>query len=274
MAHLVDGKAANQRPAYYGLVKFAVEKEAEINFNKAKKTKDSTLKPKVMMHFHFNSKKSMLLATPAVQMVAPAPEERSGEGEATPLPCEESDSGESYKASQEDATVSQGDIGIAVRVAQAILQRHLQVNVSGATRSDIDSMMRSVKCMALNFKTPPRDLQRPERADRSLEHRPVQDYRDKGNSLRATPLKLNETKEIEVGGKEEVQAHKAHALPFPRDCPNLSPTDLLARKKHDAMPPQLLKADPFAQIIGTETVADVIIDDVEAFALLEPLVIS
>ena len=36
MAHLVDGKAANQRPAYYDLIKFAVEKEVEINFDEAK----------------------------------------------------------------------------------------------------------------------------------------------------------------------------------------------------------------------------------------------
>ena len=74
---------------------------------------------------------------------------------------------------------------------------------------------------------------------------------------------------MEVGGKEEVWAHKVHALPFPRDCPNLSPTDLPARKKHDAVPPRLLNADPLAQIIGTETVADVIINDVEACALLD-----
>ena len=33
------------------------------------------------------------------------------------------------------------------------------------------------------------------------------------------------------------------------------------------MPPQLLNADPLAQIISTETVADVIIDDAEACAL-------
>ena len=44
--------------------------------------------------------------------------------------------------------------------------------------------------------------------------------------------------------------------------------DLPARKKHDAMPPHLLNADPLTQIFGTETVADVIIDDVEACALL------
>ena len=52
-------------------------------------------------------------------MVAPAPEEGSGEGEATPLPSKDSDSGESYKATQDDATVSQGDVETAVRVAQA-----------------------------------------------------------------------------------------------------------------------------------------------------------
>ena len=45
------------------------------------------------------------------------------------------------------------------------------------------------------------------------------------------------------------------------------------------MPPHLLNADPLAQITGTETVADVIIDDVEPCALLdsvdlEPLLIS
>ena len=72
-----------------------------------------------------------------------------------------------------------------------------------------------------------------------------------------------------MGGKEEVQAKKAHALPFPTDCPNLSPTDIPARKKHDAVPPQLLNADPLAQIIGTETVADVIINDAEACTLLD-----
>ena len=72
-----------------------------------------------------------------------------------------------------------------------------------------------------------------------------------------------------MGGKEEVQAHKAHAFPFPRDPQNPSPTDLSARKKHDAVPPRLLNADPLAQIIDTETIADVIIDDAEACALLD-----
>ena len=61
----------------------------------------------------------MLPATPAVRMVAPASEEGSGEGEATPLLSEESGSDESYEATQDDATVSQGDVEIAVRVAQA-----------------------------------------------------------------------------------------------------------------------------------------------------------
>ena len=61
----------------------------------------------------------MLPATPMVRMVAPALEQGSGEGEATPLPSEESDSGESYKATQEDTAIYQSDIEIAIRVAQA-----------------------------------------------------------------------------------------------------------------------------------------------------------
>ena len=61
----------------------------------------------------------MLPTTPVVWMVAPAPEEGSGEGEATPLLSKESDSGESYEATQDDTTISQGNIEIAVRVAQA-----------------------------------------------------------------------------------------------------------------------------------------------------------
>ena len=102
MAHLGNGKAVHQRSAYYQLIKFAVEKEAEINFDEAKKMRDSTLKPKATTHFHFNNKKSTLPATPVVRMVAPALEEGSGEGEATPLPSKESDSGESYEATHRD----------------------------------------------------------------------------------------------------------------------------------------------------------------------------
>ena len=97
MAHVVDGKAADQRPAYYDLIKFAVQKEAEINFDKAKKTSNLTSKPKVTPHFHLNQKKSGLPATPVVQMVAPAPEEGLGEGEATLPPSEESDTASHMK---------------------------------------------------------------------------------------------------------------------------------------------------------------------------------
>ena len=119
MAHLVDSKAVHQRPAYYKLIKFAVEKEAKINFDEAKKMRDSTSKPKATMHFCFDNQKSTLPATLVVRRVDPAPEQGSGEGEANPLPTEESDSGKSSEATQEDATISQGDIEIAVRVAQA-----------------------------------------------------------------------------------------------------------------------------------------------------------
>ena len=48
----------------------------------------------------------MLPATPAVWMVAPAPEKGPREREATPLPSEESDSGESYEAMQDDTSLS------------------------------------------------------------------------------------------------------------------------------------------------------------------------
>ena len=114
VAHVVNGKAADQRPAYYDLIKFAVQKEAEINFDEAKKTRDLTPKLKATTHFHFNHKKSGLPATPVGWMVAPVPEEGSGEGEATHPPSEESDSGESYKGIQEDTAICQGNVEIAV----------------------------------------------------------------------------------------------------------------------------------------------------------------
>ena len=72
-----------------------------------------------------------------------------------------------------------------------------------------------------------------------------------------------------MGGKEDVLAHELCIPPFPKSCSNPSSTDLPARRKHNAVPPRLLKADPLAQIIGTESVADVIIDDAEACALLD-----
>ena len=89
---------------------------------------------------------------------------------------------------------------------------------------------------------------------------------DKGDSLGAIPFK---PRGIRVGGKEEILVHEPCVPPFPKNHSNPSPTDLLARKKHDAVPPQLLNADPLAQIISTETVADVIINDAEACALLD-----
>ena len=75
--------------------------------------------------------------------------------------------------------------------------------------------------------------------------------------------------EDEGPGKEGISAGGAHAPPFPKRPKNPSPTDLPARKKHNAVPSRLLNADPLAQIIGTETVAEVIIDDAEACALLD-----
>ena len=52
--------------------------------------------------------------------------------------------------------------------------------------------------------------------------------------------------------------------PFPKNRPDPSPTDLPARKKHSAVLPQSLNADPLAQ-----SIADVIINDAKACALLD-----
>ena len=79
VAHVVDGKDPHDRPSYYKLVKFAIQKEAEINFDEAKKTWDSNSMPKTTTHFHYEHRKSTLPATPAVRMVALAPEEEDGE---------------------------------------------------------------------------------------------------------------------------------------------------------------------------------------------------
>ena len=72
-----------------------------------------------------------------------------------------------------------------------------------------------------------------------------------------------------MGGKENVLTHEVHISPFPKSRSNPSPRDLPARRKHNAVPPRLLNADPLAQIIGTESITDVIIDDAEACALLD-----
>ena len=115
VAHIVDGKAMHERLDYWHLVKFVVEKEAEINFDEAKKVS----KPKAMTHFRFDQKKSNLPVNPTVQMVAPAPEEEVTVEETTPQPSEDSNSGESYETQPDDMAVSNGDIKIAIRVARA-----------------------------------------------------------------------------------------------------------------------------------------------------------
>ena len=52
-------------------------------------------------------------------MVAPVPEEDAGKEEATPQPSEDSESGESYEAQQDDLSVSPGDVKVAIRVVHA-----------------------------------------------------------------------------------------------------------------------------------------------------------
>ena len=99
-----------------------------------------------------------------------------------------------------------------------------------------------------------------------------QNSRDEGSSIGTVSPKLtqvNRDKKVEVGGKEDVLAFSACVPPFPKSHPGPSPTNFPARKKHNAVPPRLLNADPLAQMIGTETIADVIIDDSKACALLD-----
>ena len=123
----------------------AAEKGAEINLDKAKKAP----KPKTTTHFHFSHKKLGLPANPGVQVVAPVPEEDAGKEEATPQPSEDSDSGESYEAQQDDLSVSPGDVKVAIRVVHASKQS--QVNALGVIRWDIGSTIRNVKCTILSF---------------------------------------------------------------------------------------------------------------------------
>ena len=115
VAHVVNGKAAHDRCTCWQLVKFAVVKEAEINFDEAKKAP----KPMTMTHFCFDRKKLSLPANTTVWMVAPVPEEGTGEEEPTPQLSEDSDSGESYEVQQDDLSVSPGDIEVAIRAARA-----------------------------------------------------------------------------------------------------------------------------------------------------------
>ena len=94
VAHMVNGKAMQDRPDYWQLVKFAVEKEAKINFDDVKKI----LKPKPTTHFKFDCKKTNLPVNPTVWMVMPVPEEEAGPEDIMPLQTEDSDIGESYEA--------------------------------------------------------------------------------------------------------------------------------------------------------------------------------
>ena len=49
------------------------------------------------------------------------------------------------------------------------------------------------------------------------------------------PNVLNPKEEDEGAGKEGMSAHGAHAPPFPKRPKSPSPTDLPARKKHNAV---------------------------------------
>ena len=194
VAHVVDGKAADQKPAYYDLVKFAVQREAEINFDDAKRTRDSTSKPKATSHFCYNSKKSGLSATQAVWMVAPSPEEEPGDDEATPLPSEESDSGEWIHAGRLDSL-------------PGWCRGHCQWPI---LRWGVWNVWPWV------FKHLPGTCKDKEEPAGPQSKGPVQINRDEGDSIGAASLKLKPLIKIEVGGKEEIWVCEAHVPPFPK----------------------------------------------------------
>ena len=203
-------------------------------------------------------------------MVAPAPEEEVTIEETMPQPSEDSDSGESYEVQPDDMSVSTGDIEIAVRVArasEAFSGRCFRCNKVRHRFHDEECKMyypdfklRVGTCKDQSELTGPRSEEHTQ-VDRGQDE-PVDDVYPEPNT--SNPREENEGAE-----KEGMSAHEAHAPPFPKRPKNPSPTDLPARKKHNAVPSRLLNADPLAQIIGMETVADVIIDDAEACALLD-----
>ena len=145
VAHMVDGKAVQDQPDYWQLVKFAIEKEAEINFNDAKKVS----KPKATTHFKYDRKRANLPVNPTVRMVAAAPEEDPTPEDAIPPQTKDSDSRESYEASPDDASVSTRDIEVAVRVVKA--SEASQGNVSAVAKWDTTTLTRSVRCMIQIF---------------------------------------------------------------------------------------------------------------------------
>ena len=146
VAHAVNGKDPHDRPSYYKLVKFAIQKEAEINFNEAKKMQDSSSNPKATTHFHYECRKSTLPTTPAVHMVTLAPEEKDIEEGVTPQPSEDSDSGESYEASLEVSQESQMEILRWLSELYTQLKCSL-AGASDAIKWDINSAIRNAKCM-------------------------------------------------------------------------------------------------------------------------------
>ena len=56
------------------------------------------------------------------------------------------------------------------------------------------------------------------------------------NDVYPEPNISNQRKEDEGAGKEGMLTHEAHAPTFPKGPKNPSPTDLPARKKHNAVP--------------------------------------
>ena len=232
---MVDGKAIQDRPDYWQLVKFTVEKEAEINFDDAKKVS----KLKAMTHFKFNRKKVSLPVNPTVWMVVPAPEEEVGAEEVTPLLIEYSNSGESYEASPDDTPVSTGDLKVAVRVthaSEAFSGRCFSCNKVGHHFQNEECEMYDPDFFKLKRGT----CKGQPKLTGSWSKESTQIVWGQGKPVGNACINPDTSNPEDRDGEtreEEVMTQKARIPPSSKRLSNPSPTDLPARKKHNAMPP-------------------------------------
>ena len=134
ITHQINGVSADKQPGYYGLVEFAVEKEKEILAEKSQH-KDSTNQASrgtsVFQKPNWPAQKQV----PSVRMVALASEEDYYPPPAEQSGHEDTDSGDSYAATEEEALctvengVSEGDLKAVFRVARVVVQRPRVPNV-------------------------------------------------------------------------------------------------------------------------------------------------
>ena len=140
VAHMVSGKAIQDRLDYWQLIKFAVEKEAEINFNDAKKIS----KPNATTHFKFDRKKTSLLVNPTVRMVRKQALRTSSPSRLRTVTV--------VNHMKPHQTTHLSLLETSRWLSESLMpQRHSQEGASAVIRSGIISKMRNVRCMTQIF---------------------------------------------------------------------------------------------------------------------------